>query len=101
MSKFTTMAFYEGGCGSLTGIVGRKDLFKSKKDFLDWCMHDCDELESDFSFLDENPEFTTDDISEDFIRYYPRMPEGFEIESGWTFCKKGRGAIEVYVLNVA
>jgi len=98
MSKFTTMAFREMGDGTLTQIVGNKNLFKSKKDFLLWCLTDCEELEYDFQ--DQTQNWTIDNIVESYVRYYSHMPEGFNIESGYTFCNKGKGAFEVYVLDL-
>lgn len=98
MSKFTVMAFEEGGCGATTNIVGRKSLFKSKEDFLNYCIKENEDIEdmvnnNDFDIKD----LIIENVSEDYIRYYPKMPEGFELESGWTFCGKGRGALAVYV----
>lgn len=101
MNKFTVMAFQEGGCGSVTQIVGRKTLFKSKEDFLNYCATENEDIEEMVANADfDTNDLIIDDISEGYVRYYPRMPEGFEIESGWTFCKKGKGAVEVYIMNL-
>lgn len=84
---FDYMAFMECGDGSITDIVGVKKLFKDKEDFADFALNEYDCFE-------EKP--TADMVEVDYIRYYPHMPEGFQIDSGYTFCKKGKGAIEVY-----
>ena len=100
--KFTTMGFYEGGAGSLIQIVGRKSLFNDKEDFLRYCNVDCEEIDEYFDWVskEEKPIYTIDDVSEGYVRYFPKMPESFEIECGYTFCSKGKGAFGVYILNM-
>jgi len=89
--KFTTMKFQEGGYGSAMNVVGKKSLFKSEKDFLDMAR---DEYEIDIDELNE--------VYVAYVRYYPCFGEdsGMEIESGYTFCNKARGAMEVYCLDL-
>jgi len=89
--KFTTMQFQEGGCGSPTNIVGKKLLFKDEKEFLEMAK---EEFETDIDTFNE--------VYITYIRYYPCFGEdsGMEIESGYTFCNKARGAIEVYCLDL-
>ena len=100
LNKFTVMSFEEGGCGGIHSIVGRKSLFKSEEDFLKYLIEEDDDMEYMVNNNDFDTEhLTIDSISEDYVRYYPKMPEGFEIESGYTFCNKGKGAFEVYVYN--
>jgi len=103
-TKFDSMPFYEGGDGSLTDIVAAKSLFKSKEDFLYWFLNDSEEY-GDFlnGYLEneEKPFFTIDDVQEGYVRYYPHFGEdsGANIESGYMFCNKGRGAFEVYSIS--
>jgi hypothetical protein len=100
MSKFETMPFYARGCDELTNIVGKKSLFKDKQAFLNWALNDCEELDE---FLSEESEvkerLTAEDVKEGFVRYYPNMPEGFDIKSGYTFCGNEKGAFEVYYID--
>jgi hypothetical protein len=91
MSKFEYMEFREGGCNGITDIVGRKSLFKNEQDFADFA-------NTEFGIDAETS--SAENVKTAYIRYYPKMPEGFEIESGYAFCNKGRGAIEVYRLEV-
>ena len=101
--KFTTMRFEEFGCGSLTDVVGRKDLFKDKQDFLNYVLSDkCAELEKERSSNNEIPKLTIEDVKEDYVRYYPNFPEGMsmEVKSGWTYCDKNSGAFEVYSISL-
>jgi hypothetical protein len=92
--KFDHGVFQEEGNGNATDVVGSKKIFNNAQEFIDFIYN-----EYDYVFEDvEKP--TVDKIKTDYIRYYPKMPEEFEIESGYTFCKKGRGAIEVYRLEL-
>jgi hypothetical protein len=95
---FEHMVFEEGGCGQATNIVGRKSLFKNEQDFIDFIFNN-------YEYLFEN--INKEDISIDkiyitYIRFYPNMPnyQSWEIDCGYTFCKKNKGAIEVYCYNI-
>ena len=104
-SKFGSMSFYEEGCGSLTDIVAEKSMFKSKEDFLQWFLNDSEEygtyLDSHYSTDEELPVFTIDDIEEKYVRYFPNFGEdsGMAIDSGYTFCDKGRGTFATYSIS--
>lgn len=104
MNKLITMGFYEGGEGALTSIIGTKEHFKSKEEFLNYCITKDDDLYIEFDCnREEGTEmnFTLDDIEENYVKYYEEMPAGFSIEEGYTFCNKDEeGAFEVYVLKV-
>jgi hypothetical protein len=105
MSKvaFESMSFYEGGDGSLTDIVARKSLFKNKEDFLKWILNDSEEYETHYDDLElsEVPTFEISEVKEGYVRYFRNFGEdsGMSIESGYTFCDKGRGAFKVYYVN--
>lgn len=100
---FESMSFYEGGCGGLTDIVARKSLFKNKEDFIKWLITESEEYESyiDYLYPNETMPLTEEDVKESYVRYFRNFGEGsgMEIESGYTFCKKARGAFEVYCIN--
>lgn len=102
MSKIITMGFFDGGCGSLNSIIGVKDFFKSKEEFLNYCITKDEDLYTEFECnRDEDMEYTLDDVSENHVKYYDRLPEEFDVEEGYTFCSKDEeGAFEVYVLDV-
>jgi len=95
-TKFDHMVFQECGDGSATDIIGSKKLFNNAQDFIDFIYE-----EYDYEFEDVDKP-TIDKIKTDYIRYFPRFSEdsGMQIKSGYTFCKKGRGAIEVYRLEL-
>lgn len=93
-TKFDHMVFKECGCDASTDIVGSTKIFKSKDDFIDFAFK-----EYDYEFDDaEKPD--PNNVTIDYIRYFPKMPFGFEIESGYTFCRKAKGAVEVYRLRL-
>lgn len=95
-SKFTHMEFREMGNGSCTNIVGRKDLFKNEEDFI----NDMSE-EYEYIFESQIVKPTKDSVYISYVRYYPHFGEssGMDIDSGYTFCRQGRGAIEVYCID--
>lgn len=91
------MEFTDGS--SITHFVGRKSAFECDGDFLDKCIREydwkIDELE-----LDLRIEYVQDGV---YCRFYPNMPQEMaylDLESGYTFCDKGRGAFEVYVIDI-
>ena len=98
-SKFDTVVFQEGGAGSISDIVGKKSLFVNKFEFLEWLINECEEIEEGYEELKLN--LNVEDVEERYVRYFPHFGEdsGFEIESGYTFCNKGKGAFEVYTIS--
>ena len=99
------MEFTDGG--SVTNFVAKKSIYKSKEDFLHDCLNEFDYILEDYlsdSECEKMKSFTDTSIVEDgvYCRYYPRLPDAFgylDMESGYTFCPKGRGAFEVYSID--
>lgn len=82
---------------STTEFVGKKSEFKDASHFLGECRGEFDWKFDDIDFEIKH-EHVIDGM---YCRYYPKMPEDMshlDLESGYTFCEKGRGAFEVYVL---
>ena len=89
------IAFTNGS--STTEFVGKKSGFKDAADFLEACKGEFDWKFDEIDFA-VNPDDVFDGV---YCRYYPRMPADMshlDLESGYTFCDKQRGAFEVYVL---
>ncbi|PKM67085.1 MAG: hypothetical protein CVU95_08350 [Firmicutes bacterium HGW-Firmicutes-2] len=75
-----------------TDIVGNVKSFKSEEEFINMAVNE-------YGVEDAN----IDNIKIDYVRYYPkgRKDCGYDGEGGYyTFCKKSKGAIEVYRLPV-
>ncbi|HHL0969542.1 hypothetical protein [Bacillus thuringiensis] len=99
-------AFADGS--SYTQFVGKKSLYESKEHFAKECTKEfCYILENMLSEQDYlkvmskiNSEVVHDNL---YCRYYPRMPEEMsylDLESGYLFCDKNKGAFEVYVIDI-
>lgn len=84
------MLFHAGGWDGISHFVGKQKEY-SKEEFFEAC-------KLDFEDIGITP--TLDDVEETHSRFYPRMPEGFEIESGYAFCDKAPGAFAVWTINV-
>lgn len=92
---------------SVTNFVAKKSIYKSKEDFLSDCLSEFDYILEDYlndSEWEKMKSFTDTSIVEDgiYCRYYPSLPDDFaylDMESGYTFCPKGRGAFEVYAID--
>lgn len=103
--KFDEMMFCEGGCGSETEYVLRKDLFTIEQAVERAVYESCDidEICEQDYFLKIIKQSDYDNfVSTSHIRYYPHMPDSgyWEIESGWTYCSKNRGAVEVWAVSI-
>ncbi|MFF2532306.1 hypothetical protein ACFVS2_25690 [Brevibacillus sp. NPDC058079] len=90
------MPFRDNGNGAILSFVGKKSLFTSKEEFVENVLS---EFEDDFSDLDPECLPTIDDVKESHCRFYPILPEGFDIQSGYTFCEPGKGAFGVYYID--
>ena len=98
--KFESMMFYEGGDGAETEYIVRKSKYTKEEAIQEAIQESYDIAELSGTKV-EIKEFNPDDfIKEGYVRFYPNLPEGFEIESGWTHCKKARGAIEVWLVDI-
>lgn len=87
---------------STTNFVASKKNYKTKEDFLKDCLG---EFDYEISALKEKgvrmP--TVDDVYEDYCRYYPKMPQDYsylELEGGYVFTEKRKGAFEVYAIDL-
>lgn len=84
---------------STTELVGKKSAFKDATDFLEKCRGEFDWILDELKF-EINAEQVIDGL---YSRFYRNMPSDYaylDLESGYTFCDKGRGAFEVYVLPI-
>lgn len=99
-------AFTDGS--SYTQFVGKKSLYRSKEHFAEECIKEFDYILEDMFSEQEHvqvlnkihAEIVYDNL---YCRYYPRMPEDashLDLEDGYLFCEKGKGAFEVYVIDV-
>ncbi|HAK41822.1 MAG TPA: hypothetical protein DCM59_02660 [Clostridium sp.] len=83
---------FQDECNCATNIVGRKNLFEDKEDFLYSC-------EADFDYVINEGEYTVDDVKEGQIRYLPRGCEGrkngYYLVSG-----RMKGSTDVYYIDL-
>lgn len=82
---------------STTELVGKKSAFKDPADFLEQCKR-----EWDWKFDKLDFEIKKEHVQDGaYCRYYPKIPEDYshlDLESGYAFCERGRGAFEVYFI---
>ncbi|WES09701.1 hypothetical protein [Bacillus paranthracis] len=99
-------AFTDGS--SFTQFVGKKSLYKDKEHFVKECIKEFDSILEDIFSEQEylvllnkiGSEIVHDNL---YCRYYPRMPEEvayLDLDEGYLFCEKGKGAFEVYVIDI-
>lgn len=84
---------------SVTAFVGKKSEFSSVDAFLSACQSEFD-YEIEKLGVTILPEHVVDGV---YCRYYSKMPEDvsyLELESGYLFCDKGKGAFEVYCVSL-
>ncbi|WP_336769855.1 hypothetical protein [Bacillus bombysepticus] len=99
-------AFTDGS--SYTQFVGKKSLYESKVRFVEECIKEfsyiLEDIFSEQEFLKVIEEMGAANVHDNlYCRYYPRMPEDvsyLDLEEGYLFCEKGRGAFEVYVIDI-
>lgn len=84
------MTFHAEGWDGVSHFVGKQKEY-TKEEFFNEC-------KIDFADIGISP--LLDDVEERYCRYYPKMPEGFGLESGYTFCGKSSGAFPVWVIDV-
>ncbi|MED1955116.1 hypothetical protein [Brevibacillus centrosporus] len=84
------MLFHAEGWDGVSHFVGKQKEY-TKEAFFNECGLDFEDCQISPSLSD---------VEERYCRFYPKMPEGFEIESGYTFCDKAPGAFAVWTIDV-
>lgn len=91
-----------------TDFVGKQSLYKSKSDFLADCFGEFDWILESYLTEKEWHQMAlfkdTSIVKDDgYCRYYPKIPDscGADIENGYMFCEKGKGAFSVYSVNIS
>ena len=80
---------FSDGC-SPTNIVGRRDLFKDKEDFLDSC-------NKEYDYEMEGRECSSADVNEGYIKYLPTGCDGNE--AGYYLVNNSKSATKVYHID--
>lgn len=91
--------FTDGGSAEMEYVIAKKscefgEILKRLKDL----------YEKETGGIEEVKYLKETDIEEKYVRYYPKTPEHLQYEFGddglYMFCKKGRGAIPVWVIEI-
>ncbi|GAB6427986.1 hypothetical protein bcgnr5372_38530 [Bacillus luti] len=99
-------AFTDGS--SYTQFVGKKSLYENKGNFAEECIKEfsyiLEEIFSEQEFLKVIENMVAGIVHDNlYCRYYRRMPEDvsyLDLDEGYLFCEKGRGAFEVFVIDI-
>lgn len=85
---------------SITEFVGKKSAFKDANEFIEKCKSEFGHILEEIDF-DIRVEYVVEGM---YCRYYPKMPSDMSylgLESGgYTYCDKGNGSFEVYVIPI-
>ncbi|GAB6553021.1 hypothetical protein bcgnr5378_06300 [Bacillus cereus] len=99
-------AFTDGS--SYTQFVGKKSLYENKDRFAKECVKEfsyiLEDIFSEQEFLKVMEKMDAGIVHDNlYCRYYPRMPEDvsyLDLDEGYLFCEKSRGAFEVFVIDI-